>query len=207
MPDVRSPRRERLVAARDAARRTLGIGLVIGAPVVVVVSWRGDEVACALVIPAVWLAASTIALLAYALTLSAARVDVTPRPSSRALLFAGLALLGPLTLHLVVQAHEWAPSAWLAFVGDEQRRTFAGWLDSSLILAGPSHVVFALLCAIRGYRGDGKPHFLVIGALTSAAALYCCALWGRFGLLPTAYVAVTCVPLLLLMRRLERVSA
>ena len=203
VPDLTSPAADRAVAAKDAALRGLGLGLVVGAPVVVVVTLViRDAAAATFAIAGVWLLAVSLAMAALATTMGRVHVDVTPRASTRALLFAGLALVGPLTLHFLVHTHLWAPSEFLHFAGPFRGRTFASWQHASLVLAGPSHLVFALLCTLRALRG--RPRLVVIGVLTTLSAMWGVPPYGLFGLLPPAFVAVTCVPLLLLMRRLER---
>lgn len=205
VPDLTSSAADRGIAAKEAASRGLGLGLVVGAPVVVVVTLViRDATAATFVIPGVWVLAVAIAVAAFATTMVRAHVDITPRPSTRALLFAGLALIGPLTLHALVQTHLWAPSEYRHFAGPFEfgGPTFASWQHASLVLAGPTHLVFAFLCTLRALRA--KPRLVVIGVLTTLSATWCLACYGPFGLLPPAYVAVTCVPLLRLLRRLER---
>jgi hypothetical protein len=210
VPNVASTRAQRLRAAHHAARGALGLVLVVGAPAAVLLTWTAQgEVVTAAAIPAVWLAALASATVAHVLTMSRACVDVTEGATQRALLFAGIALVGPLTLHLALQAHAWAPRCWLMWAGpfDVGEPTFAGWMHASLPLAGPSHLVFAPLCALRGYRsarGQRGPQLGLVGVAAALPALWCFVYGILLGALPVAYVALTSVPLLLLMRHLER---
>lgn len=218
IPDFSPSLAERTAAANDAAHRWLGVSLIVGAPLMVLTTLFGDRSSAHAVIPLLWLAGAILAFAArrLTLTLTSPHVGAGESAVSRALLFAGIALVGPLTLHGLVHPNLWAPNVWMHFGLSRHDDSFANWMAASFVLTGLSHLVFAALCALRGFtsarvahdddeagqRGP-RPGFVTIGVAASAAALPAVLFYGVWGLLPVVFVAATSAPLLRLLRALE----
>jgi len=151
IPDFRPSLAERTAAANDAARRWLGVSLILGAPLMVLTALSGDRSSAHAVIPLLWLAGAVVAFAARRLTLSSSHVGAHDAAISQALLFAGIALVGPLTLHGFVHPNLWAPDVWTHFGRSGHDGSFASWMVASFVLTGLSHLVFAALCALRGF--------------------------------------------------------
>jgi hypothetical protein len=216
IPDFRPSLAERTAAANDAARRWLGVSLILGAPLMVLTALSGDRSSAHAVIPLLWLAGAVVAFAARRLTLTSSHVGAHDAAISQALLFAGIALVGPLTLHGFVHPNLWAPDVWTHFGRSGHDGSFASWMVASFVLTGLSHLVFAALCALRGFMSGRaahdddeagqrapRPGLVAIGVAASAAALPAVLFSGVWGLLPVLFVAVTSAPLLRLMLALE----
>lgn len=203
VPDLAPPRAEVLVAAGTAARLAAGLALLMGASLLVVVVALGRVAIAPVVLPVTWAVAAGLAALAAFISRRRWSPSSLGRQASWAILFAGIALAGPLFLHELVVAWRWA-----LFFGS-RTTPFIEWAGWSFVLVGHSHVLAASLLAIRGWRSSGDeprrgPRLGVIWLVVSLVPLINCFPFGLAGVLPTLYVAVTAVPLLLLVRRLER---
>lgn len=189
--------------ARAAAARTGGITLMVGALTLAVAGVLGSSATPA-VLPIAWALALVVGWSAgRAATRSTIPLDDDAAARARAWLFAGLALIGPLTLHAIVQPNLWAPGPYRTFSDGDP--SFTRWVLSSVALTGLSHVMFASLCAWRGRVGARRgPHLVFVALTTAAMALPSMIFYSAFGLLPVLYVAVTAAPILWLLLRLER---
>lgn len=200
VPNLAPPLPFRVRSAVIVARRRFGVTLIVGTLLLAATSAVAPNANAVALMAATWSGAILIAVV------TASRAGTWSShvgPSARlswGLFFAGLALASPLTLHAILQPWEWAPNIYAHF----GERSFAGWVRSSVYLTGVSHVVFAVLCFVRGFRGDGKPHLALIGVVTTLVTLVDVVLWAGYAILPTAYVGATVIPLLFAMRRLER---
>lgn len=199
-PDLAPPLPFRVRSAVIVARRRFGVTLLAGGALLAMSSAISEGSSPTLLMTATWGMALLIAVFTAA---RAGNWRSHVGPSARlswGLLFAGLALLAPLTVHGLLQPWEWAPNVYER-IGD---RSFAGWVQVSMWLTGPSHIVFAALCFLRGFRGDRKPHLALIGIITTVVTLVVdCMWWSVYGLLPTAYVALTVAALLYGLRRID----
>jgi hypothetical protein len=200
-PDLAPPLPFRVRSAVIVARRRFGVTLLAGGALLAVSAGTHSIWSPGVIMAGTWALATLVAFF------TAARAGAWSShvgPSARVswgLFFAGLALLAPLTLHVLLQPWEWAPRVYEE-IGD---RTFAGWVQASMWLTGPSHLVFAALCFLRGFRGDRRPHLALIGIVTTVVTLLLDGMWWSvYGVLPAAYVALTVTPLLFGLRRLER---
>lgn len=203
VPSLAPPLPFRVRSAVIVARRRFGVTLIVGMLLLAGTSAAAPNANAVALLAATWIGAALVAIV----TVSRAGAwSSHVAPSARlswGLFFAGLALAAPLSMHAVLQPWEWAPNIYAHF-GD---RSFAGWVRSSVYLTGVSHVVFAVLCFARGFRGDNKPHLALIGVVTTLVTLVDAVLWAGYAILPTAYVGATVIPLLLAMKRLERLHA
>ena len=194
-------------AAHDqtAARVACGGTLVVGAPILAwsAFAFHTDGDAARAVV-ALWITALCAAALAASLD-AAGVLTPTSRPVSWALLFAGAALLAPISLHGICDAPAWAPHVYDSFAGD---RSFREWVCSSVILTGPAHISFAALCALRGYglaTGGPRPPRLVVAAAPVIVTVVIDAFfWSAHALFPAAYVAATALVLMPAFAFLER---
>ena len=200
-PDLAPPLPFRVRSAVIVARRRFGVTLLLGAAVLALTTAVSEGRASVAALATTWIVAAVVGVLTAA---RAGQWRSHVAPSARlswGVLFAGLALVGPLSLHALMQPWEWAPDLYTR-IGE---RTFGGWVIASMWFTGPSHMLFAALCFVRGFRGDRKPHLALIGIATTALTLVVdCLWWSFYGLLPTAYVALTVAALLYGMRRVER---
>jgi hypothetical protein len=201
VPELAPPLPFRVRSAVIVARRRFGVTLLLGGLVLALTTAVSNGRASIAAMALTWIAAALVGVV------TAARAGAWTShegPSARlswGVFFAGLALLGPLSLHALMQPWEWAPDVYTQ-IGD---RTFGGWVIASMWLTGPSHIVFAVLCFVRGFRGDRKPPLALIAVATTAVTLVVdCLWWSVYGLLPTAYVAVTVAALLYALKRVER---
>lgn len=194
------------VFARRIARIAFGTVLLIGAVALVIAlalqpglcSYARDppSPSAAQVIGYTWLAAAVAAAVAHAIA-AALRLrlggDALFLPSLIAPV-AGAALLLPLTLHLLVA------------LATGTTREFDWWASISLLITGPAHIAFLVLSVQR-------IHALAAGRLAGTP-------WRIFGItvavscvpfvvmvVPPVLVALTGVPILPLLHRMERVVA
>ncbi len=194
VPDLRPHPDEARRASYAAARLAFGAALIAGLGAAALSAWMGPSPV--LVLPLAWLAAAVIAAAAAGLA-RAGILAPPPLTTSWAVLFAGIACIAPLSLHLVVDAPAWAPLRCFSGPG------FAAWTRSTCLLAGPAHVVFAALCARRAARlarlgapasglGKARPRRIVVVAAPMAVTLAIdCIGFGPYGVLPALYVGVT----------------
>lgn len=201
VPDLAPPLPFRVRSAVIVARRRFGVTLLLGGVVLGLTTAVSNGAASIAALAATWIAAALVGVITAARA-GAWRTHVAPSARlSWGVFFAGLAFVGPLSMHALLQPWEWAPSVYNQ-IGE---RTFGGWVIASMWFTGPSHIVFAVLAFVRGFRGDRKPHLALIGIATTVVTLVVdCVVWSVYGLLPAAYVAVTVAALLYGMRRLER---
>jgi hypothetical protein len=194
LPALSPPLLARRLAMATALRFGAALASALGVFAVAALVADGERVTV-WVLPALWLGAGAFGFLAAL----AARRDEAPSARRVKLswaLFTGmLALVAPVS----VQA-PFAPWVWAPFIEDT---SFAGWLGWSAVLVGHTHVVFAAMCARAGFRAASgrETRLLPIWCAAVAVTSLDCLLWGRFGVLPMAYVAVTAVPVLILIRR------
>jgi hypothetical protein len=201
--DFALPPRAARLHARAAAARTGGVTLIVGA-LTLAAAGLMESSATPAVLPVAWVLALA---LAWSAGRAAARaiipLDDSAAARARAWLFAGLALIGPLSLHAIVQPNLWAPGPYHTFSDGDP--SFTHWVLSSVMLTGLSHLTFAALCAWRGRVGRARgPRLVAIALISAAMALPCMIFYSVFGLLPVLYVAVTAAPVLWLLSRLER---
>jgi hypothetical protein len=201
VPHLAPPLPFRVRSAVIVARRRFGVVLIFGAMLLGATTVMTEGRSSLPVMVGTWLAATLVGVLTAA---RAGAWRTHEAPSARlswGFLFAGLALMGPLTLHAFMQTWLWAPNIFTSIGG----RSFGSWVLTSLWFTGPSHVVFAALCFVRGFRGDGKPNLLLIGVIvTVVTGVVDCVLWSVYGLLPAAYVAFTAALILFGLKRVER---
>lgn len=179
VPDLAPSAEERLVAARTRLRFVVGVTLFVAAALLVAGAFAKLE-ALFVVVPAAWCAAFVLGALARVLPVNVA-VDDRTRRRAWALLYAGIALFAPLTLH------------WLLFVVEDPRgsaRDFSQWVKTSAMIVGHTHVVFGALLAWRGYTGTRPNGFVILGVATAVTLLDCIP-FGAFGIISTLLVAVT----------------
>lgn len=171
--------------ARHVGRFVFGVVLLAGVLAVLANLAVGPSVLpTALLIPAVWAAAIAAGLLA-------SRLAPTP---SRGLAVAslvvpsiGVALLAPLTVH------------WLVLELLGARADFDRWVQLSLVITGPTHVVFAALAGVRAYQlaTGGRP--IRAAAIYGICVLVSCVPFALYLFIPPALVAATGLPMLLLL--------
>jgi hypothetical protein len=189
------------IIARRIGRIVFGGVLLVGVGWLATSAWSssfGSHHAAPLdgarIIGLTWLAAIAAGLAAWAI---AARVRGT---WSRGALFArsvvvptlGVALLLPLTLHL--------PVALMIADAD----AFDLWVIASLWITGLAHLVFATLCAVRGYRlVAGKPGptpATIYFATVITSCLPFVVLWA----IPPVLVGITALPFAPMLHAMER---
>lgn len=197
VPAVVVPVKEQVGAAATAARTVAGLTLFMGAAFLLVCAFdRQSSAVTAVVLPATWVAALALAGLAAVRARRSAPSTLAVKLSWTSL-FVGLALCAPLTIHEVTAAPAWAPRFWSSL------REWPEWVRTTAMLTTQSHVLFAILLGVRGFRGRG-PSLPSIWIATVAVTALDCVVWSVYGLLPTAYVAVTAIPILVAVKHLEK---
>lgn len=193
------------IAAWRVARIAFGAVLLAGAVALVaaITDGRpdGDHQLCAMpvtaaqIIGGAWLAAAIAGLASYAIArLGRWSALATPLEASWVLPVLAIALLAPLTLHLLV--------AVLSNADD--LRSFDSWVGLSLGITGIAHVVFAALSVrrarqlVRGATTVISP--LRIYGLTFAAS---CVPFAVLFMIPPGLVALTGLPILPLLHAME----
>lgn len=187
------------VIARRAGRIAFGIVLVAGMFALVAYSFH-DEVRgrgpihAWHIIVATWLAAlfgAAIVTAAVGSTSRSRNHDDLRRPALW-VPAVGIALLLPLTLHL-------------PFMLGESADVFDDWARMSVLLVGPTHLVFAVLVfaraqALTSDRTVRKPlRIRTIYLVTVAVAAFPYVI-------PALFVAVTGLPIIALLRRMEAIA-
>jgi hypothetical protein len=196
---------ENTTAARRAATATAGVVLIAGAALMVATAFprvfhieRLAHASYDLVF-GTWSAA----LLAGALTYTIVRLSPTAsaRPMRPArpfvLLSVGAALMLPLTLHAIAGLVIWSESA----------RDFHQWIALSLMLTPTAHLMFAAIAGARAAQlANGQPAASlkwVYGVTVAVSAVP----FGLLYMLPPILVAITGLPILPLLRLMERYAA
>jgi len=175
--------------ARAAFQSTMTSGCALGC------SSHGDIHAIA-IIGVTWGVAIAVGLATW---LVARRMTVRLAPDA---LFAeslmipaiGIALILPITIHM----------PFVLGLGD--RDLFDFWVGASLWLTGFAHLVFAVACAYRGYRlARAEPAWSprVIYALTVVTS---CFPFIVLFAIPPALVALTALPFLPILHRMEKIA-
>jgi hypothetical protein len=187
------------VFARRAGRLAFGVVLLLGAAYLVRVAWSewasggGPRIQAARILTMTWLAAAVagVAVRAIAARLPGSRSAEALFTRSWVIPTVGVAVLLPITLHM--------PFALLA----NGEHGFDVWVVLSLLFTGVAHVVFAVLSAVRAYklaidkRAPSPRKIYVITLIVS------CVPFALLLALPPMLVAVTGLPFLPLLRRME----
>lgn len=183
------------VLARRAARIAFGVVLIAGASYLLVrlaaITGTERSLHAARVFGVTWCAAITAQLATYLLVRRAALpgTDATLRTASLVVPAIGVALVMPLTLHL------------LFMVATGNLVGFDDWVLLSLVITGPAHIAFAILAAARAYqlmRGDelmrGDTALSPVRILALTTLVSCVPFVLYFGI-PPALVFVTGIPI------------
>jgi hypothetical protein len=203
----------RVAVARRAARLVAGAVLILGAVQLAraaliaknplegaLLSHLPHEIGATELIAATWL----VALASYAIVRVAvtawwprhAQVALTPALDALSLAVpaAGIALMAPLTLHLPVAL----------YVSDGEG--FDAWVWLSVVIVGPTHLVFAGLVARRARQlAYGRPA-IVWGKIAGISVVVASVPWIVFLFTPTL-VGITALVLAPLCRVMDRVAA
>jgi hypothetical protein len=201
VPLFRPTDAERAAAMARGARLGIGASLVAGFLALPFFELVRFEIAEQLV-PLTWLigivAACTLAMIN--VRSPAARANM--HTASWTLLFAGVGLATPLSVHFAV-------------AGLLGLHNFDEWVRMSISYVGLAHVVFAGMLALRGFRfARGRrapaPHMLAIwgGAIVATFARMTLEVpaYGPLAFLPVAYVAATAVPILVAVKIAEVIA-
>ena len=190
-----------MTAARRAARIAFGLVLIAGAAVLVA-TWSFDDPirpSPALVLVASWCAAFGVAAAVHAIVARAPVVRESARlvDASVVVPTVGIALLLPLTLHLVV----WVVLAWL----DHEPRldSFDRWAAISIALVGHTHVVLALLAGFRASQlVKGRRPIRICTIYLTCVVISLVPF-----IVPAVVVAVTGLPFIPLLQAQARIAA
>ena len=107
----------------------------------------------------------------------------------------GIAVLGPITLHMAVVLPLWG------------NRAFDAWVFESLIVTGLTHVVFATASALRAYElVAGKPARSPRSIYVATVVASCVPFVILFAI-PPVLVAITALPFVPLLRSMEALVA
>lgn len=173
------------VRGRRCGRIAAGMVLIAGAVLLATRLWVEPEPAAARTLLSTWAAA---ALVYVAAALRGSRRTLAEHDELEVagwvLPSVGMALLLPLTLHL----------PFVAAV-DNAGDGFDFWAKASGVITGATHVVLALLVALRASQlARGQPAVRVLHIYWICVAVSCVpfAIW----ILPPIFVAVTGIPLL-----------
>lgn len=189
------------IFARRVGRIAFGVVLLAGVAWLATAAWCGSfgprhamRLDAARMVGLTWLAAVAAGV---AVRVIAARVRWSHGADT---LFAksvvvptlGIALLLPITLHLPV----------VLLVADAGAFDF--WVIASLWVTGLAHLVFAITCALRGYRlVTGKPAMspakIYVATLITSCVPFV-VLWA----IPPALVAITALPFMPMLHAMER---
>jgi hypothetical protein len=188
------------IFARRAGRIVASFVLIAGLVAIVASALSahdrpGAELHCAELIGFTWLAALILGAATHGLVIL---LRPTWRPEtalaeSVLMPAAALALLLPLTLHLLVALATRGAGA-----------DFDGWVRASLIITGMAHLVFAGLCMLRAHRLlRGAPAISPLAIFASVVATSCVPFVVLFGV-PPVLVALTGLPMLPLLHAMAR---
>ncbi|HEU4735181.1 MAG TPA: hypothetical protein VFT22_45130 [Kofleriaceae bacterium] len=193
------------VIARRIARITFGSVLLVGVACLIAATCspafthRAMEGAprldAAAIIALTWVVAAVAAVVAWliALRLPLHGAPDTLFAESLMVPAAGIALLLPITLHLPVV---------LALT---DREAFDIWLVVSIWITGLAHLVFATMCALRGYQlVVGKPAWSPRKIYVATVLTSCLPFLALYAI-PPALVALTGLPFIPLLRAMERI--
>jgi hypothetical protein len=180
--------------SRAVGRIVFGVVMILGAATFVERLLRMREAHAAKTLAIIWIAALFAGwLFAQLASVTARRVDVADIFTlSWVLPTLGVALLVPLTLHIP-----------FALALGSNLSAFDDWARLSLVFAGPPHVVFAFLAAVRAARlAQGQPAMsatrIYIITLVAAAVPF-----GFLFLIPPLLVGLTGFAILPFLARLQ----
>lgn len=196
------------VVARRIGRISFGAVLVVSAGYLATRGWR-DDLFCdcrhatlpaplnaASVVVVTWLAAALVGAAAWAIASRCRFADPDVLAAESLMVpIVGVTLLLPITLHMPFV---------LAMGGVD---AFDVWVTASLWITGFAHLVFAGLAALRAHQlAHGRPAWSPrrIYALTVIAS---CIPFVVLFAIPPVLVAVTALPLVKLLHRMERTVA
>ncbi len=182
------------IFARRIARIAFGVVLLAGALALVAAaasgSWergRPPRLSAAQILGYTWFAATVAAGAAYALA-AALRLRL-----ARDALFvpslvvpaAGVALVLPITLHLLV-----------ALAIGSRSAAFDEWVEISLVVTGAAHLVFAALCMLRARRLAAGDATMTVAKLLGITVAAVCVPFMVLWFIPPVLVAITALPIL-----------
>jgi hypothetical protein len=193
------------VIARRIGRLVFGVVLLIGAGSLVAAAFMiglrhrsmhtGLPLDAAAIIGLSWLTAAVSGVAAWRIAL---RLELAGNPdrlfaSSLMVPAAGIALVLPLSLHLPV----------VLAIGD--RAAFDAWVWLSIWVTGLPHAVFAFMSARRGHQlVAGKPAWSPL-KIYKVTIITSCLPYVVLYAIPPALVALTALPLLPMLRAMERI--
>jgi hypothetical protein len=109
----------------------------------------------------------------------------------------GAASLLPLTLHLVVLS---------VAAGSTDAEGFDTWAELSLWFTGPAHVTFVGMVGLRAYRLAVGEAAMSPWKIYAATVFVSCIPFVVFFCIPPALVAITGMPIVPLLARMERLA-
>jgi hypothetical protein len=192
--------RRRDVVAYRAARVVFGVALLIGAGWLVTLAVRAEhgDLARGLAeaIGEIWLAAIVAGLATHAVVRSFPRnhEGTSLLHASFVVPTAGIALLLPLTLHLLV-------ACVVGLVHNPH--DFDVWAGLSVVFTGPAHLVFAILATLRAsalVRGRQPVSVKKIFWLTVLAGML------PMPIVPSLFIAMTAIPIVPLLHLMTRLA-
>ncbi|HLL22252.1 MAG TPA: hypothetical protein VK427_08975 [Kofleriaceae bacterium] len=178
--------------ARALARCTFGVVLITGAVVLSVRAAWTPQPHVAAVLLVTWAAATLLAIVVGA---CAGERHVTRRAMTASFVLpsVGIALLGPLTLHL--------PFA----LGDV--RALDDWARVCALFAGPAHLVFTMLVGARAQQLVRRADAISLRRIYWTTVAVSCVPFGLMLLIPPFVVMLTAAPMLLILDQIERMIA
>jgi len=199
----------RRVIARRVARISASLVLIAGAVYLAraglatsfdcgctLIGDRTVPLDAAYIVCVTWLLAAIVGVASW-LVASRVRCHVTPRTLFAESLMVpgiGIALMLPITLHMPFV---------IALGGSD---VFDFWVGASVLLTGFAHIVFAVACACRGYRlAVNQPAWSPRAVYALTVVTSCFPFIVLFAI-PPALVAVTALPFIPLLARMETLA-
>jgi len=174
----------------------LGAGLLFAEVVALDLSGMHQRYPLAYLVGGTWLAAAVVGAVTYWSVMSGPGWRARPvgAVGSFTTFCVGAALLAPITLHLIV-----------AMLEGTYGRAFTEWAGLALPMTATAHITFAVMVGSRAARlASGRIDAPTVGAIFRTTVIVSAIPFGLLFMIPPAIVAVTGLPLLPLLYKMEK---